>query len=216
MSLVLPEPCLVLDGSARQGTSVGILQDGRWLSQVQVEQGAMEASVDAVQTVLQTAGLSLADLKSFAVCIGPGSILGIRLTAMAVRTWAAQTPRPLYTWDALTVLARVALQAKRPPPFLVVSDSRLKRWNVLKVNDATSLSAIAELTADEVKAQGLPLISTSASSRDVFPEVEVVPSVWTHLPALLPLVAIANSKPEALNPTNDFALWSGERHRGPA
>ena len=216
MSLVLPEPCLVLDGSARQGTSVGILQDGRWLSQVQVEQGAMEASVDAVQTVLQTTGLSLADLKSFAVCIGPGSILGIRLTAMAVRTWVAQTPRPLYTWDALTVLARVALQAKHPTPFLVVSDSRLKRWNVLKVNDATSLSAIAELTADEVKAQGLPLISTSASSRDVFPKVEVVPSVWTHLPALLPLVAIANSKPEALNPTNDFALWSGERHRGPA
>jgi tRNA threonylcarbamoyladenosine biosynthesis protein TsaB len=215
MSLVLPEPCLVLDGSARQGTSVGILQDGRWLSQVQVEQGAMEASVDAVQTVLQAAGLSLADLKSFAVCIGPGSILGIRLTAMAVRTWAAQTPRPLYTWDALTVLARVALQAKRPSPFLVVSDSRLKRWNVLKVNDATSLSAIAELTVDEVKSQGLPLISTSASSRDVFPEVEIVPSVWAHLPALLPLVAIANSKPEALNPTNDFALWSGERHRGP-
>ena len=56
MSLVLPEPCLVLDGSARQGTSVGILQDGRWLSQVQVEQGAMEASVDAVQTVLQATG----------------------------------------------------------------------------------------------------------------------------------------------------------------
>jgi tRNA threonylcarbamoyladenosine biosynthesis protein TsaB len=214
MSVVLPEPCLVLDGSARQGTSVGVLQDGHWLSQVLVEAGAMEACVENVAEALNQAGLSLPDIKSFAVCVGPGSILGIRITALAVRTWAATQPRPIYTWDALTAVAAWSLKAKRTPPFLVVSESRLKRWNVLLIKDASLSPAMAELSVDEVKAQALPLVSTSQASHEVFPEINLVPSVWSTLPELLPQLASENSKPEALNPTNDFALWSGQRHRG--
>jgi hypothetical protein len=85
---------------------------------------------------------------------------------------------------------------------------------VLFIKDTLLSPAMAELSVDEVKAQALPLVSSSPTSREVFPEINLVPSVWSALPELLPQLASENPKPEALNPTNDFALWSGQRHRG--
>jgi hypothetical protein len=38
------EPCLVLDGSARYGVRVGVLQGGRWLAEAHSDEGALEAT----------------------------------------------------------------------------------------------------------------------------------------------------------------------------
>ena len=215
MKTNLPEPCLVLDGANRHGTAVGIYQNGRWLAQVAVSEGAMEATAGLVERILLQANCKLADIASFAVCEGPGSILGIRVTAMMARTWATQFSRPLYVWSALDLTAQIAQESQVALPFLVISESRLKKWNVLKVVDDKSVPVLAEGTAEEILSLGLPLISASPASVDVFPSVKVLATGWEVLPRYLALLARENAKPEALNPTNDFALWSGERHRGP-
>ena len=87
-----PEPCLVLDGSARAGVRVGVLSGGRWVGQGLSPDGALEGLFGCVEAALVDAKLSLGDIRSFALCVGPGSVLGIRIAALAVRAWSALEP----------------------------------------------------------------------------------------------------------------------------
>jgi tRNA threonylcarbamoyladenosine biosynthesis protein TsaB len=135
-----PEPCLVLDGSARAGVRVGVLSGGRWTGQGVSPDGALEGLFGCLESALAEAKLSLKDIRSFALCVGPGSVLGIRIAALAVRSWSALEPRPIFVWESLAALARSALVAGEKGPFLVAVESRLKRWHALEVAADGSLT----------------------------------------------------------------------------
>jgi tRNA threonylcarbamoyladenosine biosynthesis protein TsaB len=212
-----PEPCLVLDGSARVGVRVGVLRDGRWSGEGVAAEGALEATFACAEAALRQAGLGLADIRSFVVCVGPGSILGIRVAALAARAWATLEPRPIFVWESLAALARSALAAGQSRPFVVALESRLKRWNTLVVPAEGGLSAPAELEPEQVRALGLSVVA-SGEVAAVFPGAWIVPTPWAELPALFATTDLLRpeAKPEALNPAAAFATWDGERHRGPA
>ncbi len=211
-----PEPCLVLDGSARVGVRVGVLQGGRWVGEGVADEGALEATFACAETALRQAGLALADIRSFAVCVGPGSILGIRIAALAARTWATLEPRPIFVWESLAAVAQAAMAAGRARPFAVALESRLKRWNTLVVAPAGALGAPAELEPGQVAALGLPIVSTASSAEALFPGANIMPAPWAVLPALFADAGLLRPepKPEALNPAADYATWDGGRHRG--
>ena len=208
-----PEPCLVLDGSARVGVRVGVLRDGRWSGEGVAAEGALEATFACAETALLHAGLTLADIRSFVVCVGPGSILGIRVAALAARAWATLEPRPIFVWES-----HATLGAGQPRPFVVALESRLKRWNTLVVPAAGAFELPAELEPEQVRALGLPVVSTAESASALFPGAQVVPTPWAALPTLFATTDLlrAEAKPEALNPAATYATWDGERHRGPA
>ncbi len=207
------QPCLVIDGSAREGVRVGVLADGRWVAEARVMEGALESTTDLTAEVLQKAHLKFTDIKSYAVCIGPGSMLGIRVSVMAVRTWATLYRRPIYVWESLKLLAEHALAQGVKVPFAVINESRLKRWNLLVVKAADSFEPTAELEVDQVNANGLALVVNHTAN--LFPNAKVMDDVWSHLPKLFQNKQCLKlePKPDALNPAADYALWSGERHR---
>ena len=207
------QPCLVIDGSAREGVRVGVLVDGRWLAESTVAAGALEATTDLAAEVLKKAHLKFIDIKSYAVCIGPGSMLGIRVSAMAVRTWATLYQRPIYVWESLRLLAEHALEQGVKVPFAVINESRLKRWNYMAVKSADSFDAPVELEVEEVNAKGLPLVVNHSSN--LFSNAKVMDDIWSHLPKLFQKKDSLKlePKPDALNPAADYAVWSGERHR---
>lgn len=80
-------PLLFVDASAPL-VQVGVWQDGAWLAHLCVDAPALEAIFHTVRTVLAQAGVPLAGIGGFIHNEGPGSILGIRLGAMALRVWA--------------------------------------------------------------------------------------------------------------------------------
>ena len=207
------QPCLVIDGSAREGVRVGVLADGRWVAESVVVAGALEATTDLVAEVLKQAHLKFTDIKSYAVCIGPGSMLGIRVSAMAVRTWATLYQRPIYVCESLKLLAVHSLEQGVKTPFAVINESRLKRWNFLSVRSVDSFEPTVELEVDEVNAKGLPLVVNQSSN--LFPNAKVMDNIWSHLPKLFQKKESLKlePKPDALNPAADYAIWSGERHR---
>ena len=170
------QPCLVIDGSAREGVRVGVLADGRWVAESVVAAGALEATTDLTAEVLKKAHLKFSDLKSYAVCIGPGSMLGIRVSAMAVRTWATLYQRPIYVWESLKLLAEHALAQGVKVPFAAINESRLKRWNLLAVKSADSFEPTVELEVDEVNAKGIALVINH--SAEPFPNAKVMDDVW--------------------------------------
>ena len=214
--MALEEPCLVIDATARVGLRVGILQGGRWKSQLESPEGALEATSGCVGEVLKSAGIQLAEVQSFALNIGPGSMLGIRVAALTVRAWSALKPRPIYVWESLVALATVALERGQKAPFVVVAESRLKRWNVLEVNALKEFSTVAECEVEQVKQKVLPILALSDEAIKVFPGAAKLADPWADLPKYFSDGKLLKheSKPEPLNATEDFALWSGERHRG--
>ncbi len=214
--MALVEPCLVIDASARDRLRVGVVQGGRWVSQVESPEGALEATSGCVGDVLKSAGLQLADVQSFALNIGPGSMLGIRVAALTVRAWSALKPRPIYVWESLVALATVALDRGVKAPFVVVAESRLKRWNVLEVNAQKQFSAVAECETEQVKQKALPVLTLADEALKIFSGVIKLADPWADLPKYFAEGRLLKlePKPEPLNATEDFALWSGERHRG--
>jgi tRNA threonylcarbamoyladenosine biosynthesis protein TsaB len=192
---------------------VGVLADGRWVAESVVAAGALEATTDLAAEVLKKAHLKFTDIKSYAVCIGPGSMLGIRVSAMAVRTWATLYQRPIYVWESLRLLAEHALEQGVKAPFAVINESRLKRWNFVSVKAADSFEPAVELEVDEVNAKGLALVINH--STELFSNAKVMDNIWSHLPRLFKKKESLKlePKPDALNPAADYALWSGERHR---
>ena len=210
-----PEPCLVLDGSARAGVRVGVLAGGRWVGQGISPDGALEGLFGCVEAALAESKLKLADIRSFALCIGPGSVLGIRISALAVRSWSALEPRPIFVWESLAGLARSALAAGEQGPFLVAVESRLKRWHALEVSVDGSLGVPFEAEAAQLNASGRRVLASSEAAPAVLTSHIPVPHPWSALPTFFaqPGFLREEPRPDALNVANDFATWSGERHR---
>lgn len=210
------EPCLVLDGSARHGVRVGVWQGGRWVAEAHSEEGALEATFACAEAALAKAGLQFADLRAFAVCVGPGSMLGIRVTAMAVRTWAALQPCEVWVWEPLVALAAAVRLRGEAGAFHVVSESRLKRWHVVSVDADGLPSPARECEVEQVAALSGRLLTTVTSAPQVLPAAVVVSEAWAELPKVFAQAGVLRRepKPEALNAAADFATWSGERHRG--
>jgi len=210
-----PEPCLVLDGSARAGVRVGVLAGGRWVGQGISPDGALEGLFGCVETALAEARLKLGDIRSFALCVGPGSVLGIRIAALAVRSWSALEPRPIFVWESLAGLARSALAAGEKGPFLVAAESRLKRWHALEVSADSSLGAPFEAEAAQLNSSGRRVLASSETAPGVLTSHVAAPHPWSALPNFFtqPGFLREESRPDALNVANDFATWSGERHR---
>jgi tRNA threonylcarbamoyladenosine biosynthesis protein TsaB len=210
-----PEPCLVLDGSARAGVRVGVLSGGRWVGQGISPDGALEGLFGCVEAALAEAKLKLGDIRSFALCAGPGSVLGIRIAALAVRSWSALEPRPIFVWESLAALARSALATGEQGPFLVAAESRLKRWHALEVGSDGSLGVPFEAEAAELNSSGRRVLASSDAASAVLTSHVAVAHPWSALPVFFstPGFLREESAPDALNVANDFATWSGERHR---
>ena len=209
------EPCLVLDGSARAGVRVGVLSGGRWVGQGLSPDGALEGLFGCVEVALAEAKLKLGDIRSFALCVGPGSVLGIRIAALAVRSWSALEPRPIFIWESLAGIARSALTVGEQGPFLVAVESRLKRWHALEVSADGSLGAPFEAEAAQLNSSGHRVLASSDAAAGVLTSHVAVPHPWSALPTFFAQSGFlrAESRPDALNVANDFATWSGERHR---
>ena len=209
------EPCLVLDGSARQGVRVGVFQGGRWVAEAVSAEGALEATFACAEQALSKVGLRLAEVRSFAVCVGPGSMLGIRVTAMAVRTWAVLQPREIWVWEPLVALAGALRQRGIGEGFSVVAESRLKRWHVVSVDERGLPGPARECEPEQLAGLSGRIFSVSPLVPSVAPTAQVVPDAWAELPPVFAQGGVLRLEPnpEALNAAADFATWSGERHR---
>ena len=106
-SLVATHRTVLLIDSASAQIQVGLWQRDAEVLWRQSDQEAGIAIFACVAAVLALARIGVADLGALVFCEGPGSILGIRTAAMALRVWsaAADRPRPTYAYRSLELLA---------------------------------------------------------------------------------------------------------------
>lgn len=138
---------LVLDAVSLR-VQIGLLRAAQPPIWHDMEEEAGHGLFSGTEFVLAKAGLGIGDVESFVFCEGPGSMLGTRTIAMALRTWNTLKPRPVFTYQSLAIAAAGEWQkAKRP--FAVIADARRESWHMQPVAADGTLGVLSRrLTVD--------------------------------------------------------------------
>jgi tRNA threonylcarbamoyladenosine biosynthesis protein TsaB len=133
-------PVLLLDAASAR-TQVGWLEvdQARWQSSDAEAGVALFTAIDQLQVNVAQAG-------AFVFCDGPGSILGIRTAAMALRTWTVLKPRPVFSYTSLAVVSH----ALGRPDAAIFVDARRETWHVYQMGLGPRRVTTPELPAVRV------------------------------------------------------------------
>ncbi len=139
---------LILDAATTR-VQVGLMTAGgdtRWCA---FDAEAGTALFTGTEALLKEAGLSLDAIGAFVFCEGPGSMLGTRTLAMAVRTWQVLKPRPVYAYQSLAVASRFAW-TQQPRAFAIIADARRETWHVQPAAADGSLAPLQRLAVADL------------------------------------------------------------------
>jgi len=211
-------PSILLIDSASSRIQVGLLRrshDPLWES---ATEEAGTALFSLTEKILARASLKLPAIDAFVFCDGPGSVLGIRTAAVALRTWNALHPRPSYAYTSLALVAQTLALTENLRDFSVISDARRETWHRVTIDSTGTLSPLhrtptAELTGPLILPENFRHWSALP------PAVRTAPyDLATQLPALAdtPLF-IAAPEPDAfLHEEPSYQTWSPKIHRAPS
>ena len=167
-----------------------------------------ETGVGLFQSI-ETLGVDVGAAGAYVFCHGPGSVLGIRTCAMALRTWNVLRPRPMFAYCSLALVAA----ALDRPGVGVIADARRELWHHFTLGGELRRVPTAELTGELVMPEN-------------FRHWSQPPAGLTHVPYsladLLPRVAdadlfCATDAPDAfLHEEPSYVTWTPHIHRAPA
>ena len=196
-------PVVVLDAASAL-VQVGLLSrdgSGRW------ETSPDESGV-AVFECFSRLGVAPAAVGTWVYCDGPGSILGIRTVAMALRTWRVLSPRPIYGYCSLAVVAHALAR----PEIAVIADARRETWHHFQIETGLRRVDTAQLTGSLVMPEHFRHWAALPAGVKTTPYQlsELLPQVW-DADLLLPTEA-----PDAfLHEEPSYVTWTPRIHRAP-
>ncbi len=196
-------PLLVLDAASTR-VQVGVIEnDGaaRWAS-IEDEAGV------AVFRGVGKLGVELSNIKGFVFCDGPGSILGIRSVAMALRTWNVLMPRPVFAYHSLVAVA----QALGKKDLTLIADARRETWHAYSLGGELKRVSTAELSGPLATPAHFRAWSTPPAG------VETVAYDLAEIFARLGDAEIfrATEAPDAfLHEEPSYVTWTPQIHRAP-
>jgi tRNA threonylcarbamoyladenosine biosynthesis protein TsaB len=186
-------------------------------SEVQV--GWLTATRDSWKSSQQDAGIGvfaniealdidLSAVDAFIFCEGPGSLLGIRTVAMALRTWNVISTRPVFAYQSLAVVAHALGQ----PDATVIADARREAWHAYRMGGKLERIPASELTG---------LLVTP----EPFRNWSALPAGVTRVPYSLPELFAKIEDDDLFHPTDapdaflhqapSYVTWSPQIHRAP-
>jgi tRNA A37 threonylcarbamoyladenosine modification protein TsaB len=215
----LPLPALVIDGSSAS-TFVGILGvDLHWLGYTCSGKPPLESLFTTVESVSKEADLPLGNLRAYLYTEGPGSVLGLRLCAMAIETWSRLFPHSAnyFAYNSLTlVAAQVLSQSPETRDALILSDWKKDLWNAVAIKSG-QIQDPAPVTPETLVSSQSPLYHLPARKGWQSPprEAQRIEARPDRLPQLL-------NTPDLLKRTqgvqlysagsNTFQKWTARRH----
>jgi len=200
-------PLLIVDAASTR-IQTGLVQaDGS-----QVWASSTEEAGNGIFLCLRELNVDLRTLRGFAFCEGPGSILGIRSVAAALRAWLVLEKRPVWTYRSLDLVAR----SLGDPALSVIADARRDSWHLVRLGAAMHRVPTKELPASET-------LRTPEGFRQwskLPPEMRITP-VSYNLSVLVPKLMDEDllqpsAEPDAfLYEEPSYVTWTPEIHRAP-
>ncbi|MFA5263254.1 MAG: peptidase M22 [Opitutaceae bacterium] len=196
---------LLIDACSERVQAAIIQRDGEihWES-------AQEEAGTGVFSCIDKLGDRVSTVDGYVFCEGPGSILGIRTSAAAIRVWRLLNPKPVWAFRSLDLLAN-SVADKR---ISVISDARRDSWHVARSGEKMKRVPTGELSKEEILATPENFRRWSKLPDSVSPIL-----LNYDLATLLPLVWNADlfhpsQAPDAfLHEEPSYATWSPQIHR---
>lgn len=198
-------PLLVIDAASSRvqvGWIDAVGTTGRWAS-------SEEESGIAVFRGIEQLGVDVASAGAFVFCDGPGSILGIRTVAMALRAWTTLTPRPIFAYSSLALVSH----ALPNPEITVIADARRDAWHTYRRGESLSRVPSAALSGSLVMPQG-------------FRNWTALPGSVRPTPYSVADLLVATAEHDLLRPTTEpdaflheepsYVTWTPQIHRAPS
>jgi len=217
----LTGPWLVLDASCPV-TQIAILLDGKRLGSSAESLPAMQSMLKNVSSLCDEHAIPIESMAGYIYCSGPGSVLGIRLSIMAIKTWCMLHGTPetnVLTYNSLNLAAKQLSTDKNPGDrFLVCSEWKKDHWNVLNFEKSQSNPQIEVWDKSKIDAfKGRKFI---LHQRKIWTEQsEDLESVnysveqLQHSPIRKGILHPSNHWEIYTPEASQYAIWSGERHR---
>lgn len=197
-------PVVVLDAASAL-VQVGVVSaDGahRW-------QTSPEESGVAVFQCLEALRLSPREVGAWVFCEGPGSILGIRTVAMALRTWAVLRHAPVFGYASLELVAK----SLGREDVAVIADARRGLWHHYQLGRGQRRLRADELSGELVTPEhfrhwaDLP----GKVARVPYLLAELWPQVWDA-----DLLRKVEAPDALLHEEPTYVTWEPQIHRAPA
>lgn len=196
-------PLLVLDAASARVQVGWIGKDGppAW----QTSEG--EAGI-AIFECMARLGVDVGAAGAFVFCDGPGSVLGIRSVAMAIRTWRVLAPRPVFAYSSLALVAHAMGRAEVG----VIADARRESWHHYQIGRGLRRVAPGELQGELVMPENFR--SWSALPPNVGRAPYAVADLISRVADAD--VLLATDAPDAfLHEEPSYVTWTPQIHRAP-
>ena len=210
---------LVLD-AASGSVQIGLLRKDQPAIWQHMAGDAGQQLFTGAELCLRQAGLSLSEVAAFVFCEGPGSMLGVRTAAMAIRTWTGLKPRPVYRFQSLALLAQGLDQQSALIPFSVIADARRDTWHCVTVNSRGIVQPLRRVPSTELAQDPTPLRIPSAF-RAWAPPPRLGEDCTYHLPDLFARLLeadlfLATETPDSFqHESPEYKKWTAEVHQAP-
>lgn len=197
-------PLLLIDAASaviQVGALVSVSAGDRWT----------RSSADAGTGIFENLAalpMTPADCGAFIYCDGPGSILGVRSAAAALRAWLVIGPRPVFAYHSLSLVARSLAQ----PGQQVIADARRGFWHRCAGSGSLERVPDAELGENLLMPEGF---------RHWSPLPPGVATTSYDLPSLLAraqeeaLFTETNEPDAFLHEEPSYVTWTPHVHRSP-
>ena len=196
-------PLLLVDAASAR-VQVGLLspdRPARWTA-------SDEEAGEGVFRCVEQLGVAPGDAGAFVFCDGPGSVLGIRTVAMALRTWCVLTPRPVFAYHSLAVVA----EALGQPGLTVIADARRDAWHCLTLGSGLRRVPAAELAGELIMPDGFRHWAAAPAdvARTSYALAELLPQVEDR-----DLFRPTDAPDAFLHEEPSYATWTPQIHRAP-
>jgi len=207
---------LLIDASSQ--VQAGIPDFKGWRSLVREEKPALESLFEAIPKSLEKIDSSASAIDAILFCEGPGSTLGLRIAATAVKTILRENePSPtLFSYNALDLAAILSNDASRP---ILAPFRKGKRLLRIPISDSVigSIEVLEEPISESLSKEALHL--PSLRSWETLPEgLDVLDYDISHIAGLAGLAQILRPTeiPEVFTPLpTEFRKWKPARDLSP-
>lgn len=198
------------------------MRNGEWLALYETEAQALEGLFLGVNICLKEVRLTLKDIDSFIFCHGPGSMMGIRIVAMALRIWKTlpeHSSKPVFVYNALD-LSVALLKSDGKNSFGVATTAGRKKY-FLKLSEPNEVTEVQEDEFDNIDLEAIYMLPLKSGaplnlSKKLIP-FEYSLKKATHLFGTLEgelFQSIEMDDIDALQLNEQsFVKWQGTRHR---
>ena len=193
----------------------GAAAGGEWEKSIGEAGTAVFQNTDKL--LLRT-GVKLSEIDAIAFCEGPGSVLGIRTAAIAIRTWNVLHPSPIFAFASLAVVAHGIALTERATSFSVIADARRDNWHRVTVDASGIVSPLQRVAVEQ--------LSGALITPEGFRHWAVPPSNVGHVHydlaqwfALVREIALfrPTDEPDAfLHEEPTYQTWTPRIHRAPS